>query len=51
MIPNPLRIGVYGGWLAGEVIRGALRIGADVVTPGLRMSPAIGASESAIDCD
>lgn len=41
MIPNPLRVGVYGAWLAGEVIRGALRIGADVVTPGLRMSPAI----------
>ncbi|ANS78912.1 Na(+) H(+) antiporter subunit E [Serinicoccus hydrothermalis] len=38
---NPLRAAVYGGWLAGEVIRGALRIGADVVTPGLRMSPAI----------
>ncbi|WP_298748283.1 Na+/H+ antiporter subunit E [uncultured Serinicoccus sp.] len=41
MIPNPLRVGVYAGWLAGEVIRGALRIGVDVITPNLRMSPAI----------
>ncbi|WP_151525810.1 Na+/H+ antiporter subunit E [Serinicoccus kebangsaanensis] len=38
---NPVRTVVYGGWLAAEVVRGALRIGADVVTPGLRMSPAI----------
>ena len=41
MIVNPLRVVVYGGWLASEVIRGALRIGVDVVTPGLHMSPAI----------
>ncbi|PZU43664.1 MAG: sodium:proton antiporter [Arsenicicoccus sp.] len=41
MILNPFRTTVYGGWLASEVIRGALRIGADVITPGLRMSPAI----------
>ena len=40
-ITNPVRMVVYGGWLATEVVRGALRIGADVLTPGLTMSPAI----------
>lgn len=38
---NPVRVVVYGSWLATEVVRGALRIGGDVVTPGLKVSPAI----------
>lgn len=41
MILNPLRVAVYGGYIAVEVVRGALRIGADVLTPGLSISPAI----------
>lgn len=41
MILNPLRVVVYGGWLAGETFRGALRIAGDVLTPHLRVSPAI----------
>lgn len=38
---NPIRTVTYGVWLALEVVRGAVRIGVDVVTPGLRVSPAI----------
>lgn len=38
---NPVRTVTYGAWLALEVVRGAVRIGVDVVTPGLRVSPAI----------
>lgn len=41
MILNPLRVAVYGGYIAVEIVKGALRIGADVLTPGLRISPAI----------
>lgn len=38
---NPLRMIPYGAWLAVEVLRGAVQIGIDVITPGLRVSPAI----------
>jgi multicomponent Na+:H+ antiporter subunit E len=38
---NPLRIGAYAAWLAAEVVRGALVLARDVVTPGAAMSPAI----------
>lgn len=38
---NPVRAVVYAGWLASEVVRGAVYIGVDVVTPGLKVSPAI----------
>lgn len=38
---NPLRVVGYAGWIGLEIVKGALTIAQDVVTPGVRMSPAI----------
>lgn len=38
---NPLRMAGYAGWLATEIVRGALEIAWDVLTPRSGMDPAI----------
>ena len=38
---NPLRAVVYSAWLGVEIVKGALDIARDAVTPGRGMSPAI----------
>lgn len=38
---NPLRALTYSAWLTAQVVRGALVLAKDVVTPGVAMNPAI----------
>ena len=38
---NPLRGLLYGAWLTGEIVKGALAVAKDAVLPGVHMQPAI----------
>jgi multicomponent Na+:H+ antiporter subunit E len=38
---NPLRVVSYSVWIFLEVVKGALHVGRDAVTPGVDMQPAI----------